>query len=318
MFFNYGSLKLKLTLCITTYNRCAYLEELLQTIRAQTFKDFHIIILDNASSQDYQGMLKRFNDLDIEHIRHEKNIGPVKNGFLAFGFHFRSPYHIVFHDDDLMHPRFLEWEIQILEENQKVLFVASIFQGFQDGQTPPFHLWENASGRYEIYDDVSQIARVLLQGAPLHFGSVMYRSSALDGAEFDNVRFSNIADRPFLIEIARKGSCALIHDPMVLYRMHPSQDSKTDVLTEDNVIELNVNYRNCFPDNWDEADRNLFLWNSTNNLLDSYNRLSGNKRSNLWEFIKKCRDRGVMDFRFLDTLGMKAIHQALINWQDQL
>ena len=184
-----------LTICVPTYNRPEYLEQCLESILAQSFQDYRVIILDNASERDYSVALANFQDPRIHYTRNERNIGAAGNIAKAFREYRQTKYLMVFHDDDLMHPRLLEYEVAILDEADDVQFVASQMMWFV-GQPPPFPA--DVSSHHVVFQTASDFAQALLRGAPLNFGSVVYRSSALSGGELDLARFSIIADRAIM------------------------------------------------------------------------------------------------------------------------
>ena len=228
---------------ITTFDRPDYLEECLASVEPQTLAEFRLVVLDNASTADYSGVLDRFRGLPVGYIRNETNIGAAGNFGRRYRRYSDSKYLVVFHDDDLMHPRMLEWQFGLLESDPDIQFVSTELGAFDDGDAPPRAIWENVSPETDVYNNQSDLARSLLGSGSLCFGSTMYRSSALKQIGPDDGRFGIIGDRPFLLDLARLGKSALIRAPLVLYRHHPGQDTKTGSLTAQNLIELMRAYR---------------------------------------------------------------------------
>lgn len=60
---------------IPTYNRPEQLRRAISSVLAQTYQNFEIIIVDDASSVDVAMITGEFNDKRITYIRHEKNKG---------------------------------------------------------------------------------------------------------------------------------------------------------------------------------------------------------------------------------------------------
>lgn len=65
----------KVSVVIPTYNRAHLLGRAIQSVLDQTYRDFEIIIVDDASSDNTEEVVKGFNDERIQYIRHEKNKG---------------------------------------------------------------------------------------------------------------------------------------------------------------------------------------------------------------------------------------------------
>jgi len=146
---------------------------------------------------------------------------------------------------------------------------------------------ENIRLDIEVYDDLGALARSFLGSSGLCFGSTMYRSSALMQIRFDEERFGIIWDRPFLLDLARPGKSAVIRTPLVLYRRHPGQDTKTGALTAQNLIELMRAYRAVLPRHWSRADQQLFYGHARVFLNRyGYARLAPDQRNGAFTFIR--------------------------------
>lgn len=300
-----------LTICIPCYNERGYLTECLQSILSQSFRDFEILIVDDASDQDYPETLRQFNDGRIKYMRNDTNIGAMKNILKAIEYASESRYCMAFHEDDLMGPGLLEWEVSILESDEEILFVGTEMLFFDSHVDLPAQA-ALTDPQYEVYDHVSEFARRLMQGAPLNFGSVMYRNSARKQVHADYSRYNTLCDRPFLCTLAKRGKCAFIREPLVYYRTHGPKDLRGENLTEANLIELFRFYRSCLPSDFNKDDMALFYRYSTNNLLDSYVRLKKGHRSSLPRFVRKCVRSGVFHPLFIDKRGISALKRWAI------
>ncbi|MBI2775679.1 MAG: glycosyltransferase family 2 protein [Chloroflexi bacterium] len=280
---------------ITTFDRPDYLGECLASVAAQTLHGFRLVVLDNASAADYLDVLDRFRDMRITYIRNDTNLGPAGNIEKAMRSYSDSEFVVVFHDDDLMHPNMLEWQYDLLESDPTLQFVSTELAAFDDGVPPPRHAWEGVTPITEIYHDRADLARSLLEGGGLCFGSTMYRSSVLNMVGLDESRFGIIWDRPFLLDVARHGKTALIRAPLVLYRHHPGQDTNRGKLSASNLIELMRSYRDAFPTNWAPGDQELFYRHSVYFLIHyGYSRLAPDDRVGTATFIRRCIRSGVL------------------------
>jgi glycosyltransferase involved in cell wall biosynthesis len=286
------------TVVVTTFERPDYLAECLASIERQTLSGFRVVVLDNASEADYSGVIERFRSLSVSYVRNETNRGSVGNIEKALREHAHSPYVVVFHDDDLMHPRMLESELAVLEGDPTIQFVATELAAFDDGQPPP-ETPIDLDLPVEIYATETDLARSLLGAGGLCFPSTMYRSSVLPRIEFHQERFSVICDRPFLLDAARFGKTALIRAPLVSYRHHPGQDTHTGSLTAEHLIALMKRYRAALPRKWSRADQELFYAHARYFLAEyGYTRrLAPDERIGAIAFVRKCLRNGVLRFR---------------------
>jgi glycosyltransferase involved in cell wall biosynthesis len=100
------------------YNGCPYLEPALQSLMAQTFGDWRLLIADNCSTDDTEDICRRYADADnrISYVRHTENKGA--------GFNFRyvldaanGEFFMWAAADDVWEPEFLQTLIQLLDAN---------------------------------------------------------------------------------------------------------------------------------------------------------------------------------------------------------
>lgn len=112
----------KVDVFLPTYNRAGFLEEMITSILQQTFKNFNLIILDNASTDNTIGVVNKFKDSRLYYLKSEEN----SREFLNFPFKIvKSKYFVIVHDDDTLEPNFLAHQIPILEGDQEIIMIAS-------------------------------------------------------------------------------------------------------------------------------------------------------------------------------------------------
>ncbi|MCG2816447.1 MAG: glycosyltransferase family 2 protein [Candidatus Aminicenantes bacterium] len=62
---------------IPTYNREAFICRAIDSVRTQTFNDWELIIVDDASSDKTESVINNYDDNRIISIKHNKNFGPA-------------------------------------------------------------------------------------------------------------------------------------------------------------------------------------------------------------------------------------------------
>lgn len=121
---------MKLTACITTFNRPEFLEESLRSLCNQTNKDFQILILDNESDPATERVVLNLkkNQKNLNYIRHklmpiseQRNfaLNIVETNYLGF-----------LDDDDYWHKNKVQEFFNFLEENNQK-DVALWYSGFR-------------------------------------------------------------------------------------------------------------------------------------------------------------------------------------------
>lgn len=296
----------KLTIVVPTYNRPDYLAECLESIAAQTYRDFGLIVLDNASTEEYSAVLERFESLGIEYIRNPENIGAIRNISKARELAAQSTYHMVFHDDDLMHPRMLEWQVAMLDSHPGMVWVATECVPFT-GAAGALSESADTGPDLEVMDSPQELVRRFLENVPLNFGSVMFRTAAGGEVEFDFETFEIIADRVLLCDIASRGSVGLIREPLVLYRHHAAQDSHNPVFRERHALALMEHYQALLPSPLSDDDRALVQHHSTNYLLHARAAVAPENRLRFAELVDEARGKGLFRWSAIDGQGVAAL-----------
>ena len=71
----------KISIGMPIYNGASYIDQAINSVLNQTFKDFELIISDNASTDNTENICKKYLSLDnrIHYLRQKKNIGGINN-----------------------------------------------------------------------------------------------------------------------------------------------------------------------------------------------------------------------------------------------
>lgn len=132
------------TVLMNAYNSAEFLEETLQTVRAQTFEDWEIVFWDNASTDGTPDIAKAFGD-KLRYFRAEKHtsLGEARNFALAKV----QTELVAFLDcDDLWEPNKLMLQVALFQTNPKLGLASTdtvMFCGKKElnrtfeGQVPP-------------------------------------------------------------------------------------------------------------------------------------------------------------------------------------
>ena len=94
---------------LPVYNGSPYLKELIESVLAQSFGDFELVISDNASEDDTEEVCQYYarGDKRVRYHRNPENIGLIRNYNRVFEISIAPYFKWVAHDD-LYGPRYLE------------------------------------------------------------------------------------------------------------------------------------------------------------------------------------------------------------------
>ncbi|WP_448540257.1 glycosyltransferase family 2 protein [Roseiflexus sp.] len=116
----------RVSIGLPVYNGERYLASALESILAQTFGDFEVIISDNASTDATPEICRAYTARDprVRYVRHEINRGAAWNFNHAFGLA-RGVYFKWHAHDDLLEPTFLERCVAALDRDPQVVLAFS-------------------------------------------------------------------------------------------------------------------------------------------------------------------------------------------------
>ena len=120
----------KISVLLPIYNtNPKYLKECIESILNQTFTDFELIILNDASTNNLDDIVNSFNDKRIRYYKNETNLGITKtrNKLLSLA---EGKYIAICDHDDISVPERFEKEYNFLEQNPKYSIVSGWIETF--------------------------------------------------------------------------------------------------------------------------------------------------------------------------------------------
>lgn len=223
----------KVSICLPTYNRSHFLTYAVQSVFAQTYQDWELIICDDGSTDNTPEIVQQWQDSphlgQIIYLRQEHNIGRSKNmqaGFRAA----RGEYFIKFDDDDALTPEFLTKTVEILASNIEVDFVCTNHWIIDSqGQRNKDATFANSQrwGKDKLSPGIIiDLLRETLQYQSLQVGSTLFRKSCLDQVEFMRPEADGCEDFDLLVRLAIANFQGyFLPDYLMEYRFHNAQSS---------------------------------------------------------------------------------------------
>ena len=211
-------MKPKISVIMSVYNSEKFLNESIQSILNQTFKDFEFIIIDDCSTDNSLKIIKRYADLDdrIKLINNNKNIGLTKS--LNKEIKIAQGKYIARQDaDDISLPERFKKQFTFLEENENVFLLGSGSisineKGIKRGIFKPLIFFE-------------KIAKTLPYKNCIHHPSVMFRN--LKEYLYREKFFYSQDYDLYLRLLSNNKRFANIKEPLIKYRINPNAISWT-------------------------------------------------------------------------------------------
>ncbi|OLT20682.1 hypothetical protein BJF78_35230 [Pseudonocardia sp. CNS-139] len=112
------------SVCIPVYKGERFLAETIKSVLDQTYRDFELVVLDNASPDESGNIARSFNDPRIRVERNPSTLSQPDNWNRVVELS-RGPLVKVVCADDLLHPRCLEYQVAPMEADPGLALVAS-------------------------------------------------------------------------------------------------------------------------------------------------------------------------------------------------
>jgi len=206
------------SVCVPTFNRATYLAQCLESILQQTFTDFELIVIDNASTDETPSVVAEISDSRLRYYRNPTNIGQIRN--VNRGLALASGEYIcVCHDDDVYTPDILRREVEVMSDHPGVVLVHTAVWSLSDsGIVQGIH---RVNRRDYIMKSHEGFLRYLMLGHDIVFSTVMVRRACYQRVGSFNPNYL-CADFEMWLKLALQGDIAYLAEPLAGYRMHAS------------------------------------------------------------------------------------------------
>ena len=199
---------------MTAYNRERYIADAIESVLAQQFQDFELVITDNQSTDGTLAVARRYADADprIRVFLNERNLGQFGNRNRAAG-HARADL-LKYHDsDDVLYPHCLDVMVSTMQLEPTAAAALSFGRTWPGGPCPMLLSPELAYAR-------EFLGHGIFQCGP---GGAIIRKSAFDAV--GGFRDEGLhADYLLWLTLARRFPVALIPADLFWYRQHEQQE----------------------------------------------------------------------------------------------
>lgn len=214
------------TIGMTTYNRGkTYLRLTLDSLLSQTYKNFQLIISDNASTDNTEEICREYTEKDdrVIYFKQKHNIGYVNNVNFLITLA-RGKYFLRACDDDLYAPKFLETCVNLLEGNPKAIAAGTNFVEFSDSHvTDPHNPTLFYPSSRSLYQRLKQyILFAESDGKEMFIYCALWRREAVEDFFFKHYSFGwDYQDMSFVFKGLTKGTLEFCKDILFGKRARP-------------------------------------------------------------------------------------------------
>jgi glycosyltransferase involved in cell wall biosynthesis len=211
----------KVTVGIPTFNRSGFLRESMASVLSQSFRDFRLLVCDNASEDDTPDVVASFADPRITYSRSDRNIGMIGNFNRVIELA-DTEFLVLLPDDDILYPDYLSSVVSVLERYPNV-GVAHTACDLIDGES---RVIERGRALMPTREPVSveprdrYLERSMRLTWTVCWPSALFRTSAIVAADGLRVDEEPLADVPLLMRIALDWDFAYLSESLVGFRLH--------------------------------------------------------------------------------------------------
>ena len=286
------------TIGVPTYNRHDLLRETLNSILAQDFIDFEVIVGNDYTDEELSGEMIGISDPRIRYVNHPQNLREVGNMNalldMASGRYFTWLF-----DDDLHEPGYLATAYQFLTDND---FPPALFSSFRQLRG------ENGFSPREVTLSKHRLltGREFLREYFAGHVKIVSTSGLFDTSELKNVvggveelcgsTIGVYCEYLFLVRCALLGRIAYLDAPFVVMRLHSDSWSQSNLQLNKFREAGQPLVKRCA-----DVFRNQYL------AADLYSNLLGISKLHLYSFAYKSAKHEIA----LNKFGIGAAYRAI-------
>ncbi|MDI5898170.1 glycosyltransferase family 2 protein [Flavobacterium yafengii] len=225
--------KPKITVLLPVYNCELYVQMAVESILNQSYADFELLIIDDASTDATVAILKRFDDARIQLIEKPVNSGYTNS--LNYGLQLAKGEYIARMDgDDISNPSRFAQQIAFLDVHPEVVVCGTSYKIIGNDK------------RIELPETHDAIKIGLLWGNCISHPSVMIRKKVLDdyAIQYDTSR-EPAEDYDMWVRLLSLGKMHNLQEVLFEYRLYGNQVSrkraeeqkKNDVLAKFEMLD---------------------------------------------------------------------------------
>lgn len=206
---------------LPVYNGENYLSIAIESVLAQTYRDFELIICDNTSTDSTPAICARYaaQDPRVRYHRNPRNIGAAPNFNLTVKLISPSvEYFKWISHDDTMTPDFLERTVRILDDNPEIVLCTSLM-GIIDAHGRQISVYDSALHATLTSDRPSdRFADCIIKRHNNYDTYGLIRCSAFTDSLLMPSYFEG--ERTTLVELSLRGKFIQIPEPLFAVREH--------------------------------------------------------------------------------------------------
>ena len=205
------------SIIMNCYNGSKYLDEALQSIINQTYKNWELIFWDNLSNDNSKEIFKKYNDKRFKYFLADKHtvlyearnlaIKKVKGEFIAF-----------LDTDDIWFKDKLEEQVKLFSDKN----IGLVYGNYWRFNSKHFFKKKKLARSLELPS--GKITNILLQRYFIGMLTVVLRKDYINTKDkIFNTKFDMLADMDFVLRFSKQWEFDCVQKPVAVSRQHQNQ-----------------------------------------------------------------------------------------------
>lgn len=200
----------RVVISMLLFNKADFLAQSIESILAQTFNHFRLLLIDDGSTDATPEVAGWYEAIDsrVAYVRNSRRKGMIENwryGLELAGKRYPEiPYFAWASDHDILHPKWLEEAVAVLDASPDVVLVYPQRVQISDGS----ELVAFSSWRFDTRGIDRPLVRLIRTVVNMSAGSMMYGLFRREALSPRMLHFTYLPDRLFLSELALYGQFA--------------------------------------------------------------------------------------------------------------
>ncbi len=203
----------RVTIVMAVYNAAPFLREAIASVLAQTFRDFELIVVDDASTDDSLAILKSLDDPRIRILTHPTNQGASRSRNDAI-VAARGTLIAIMDADDICAPTRLEEQVAFLDTHPAAGLVGcAVYDNVDAGGAV---LYTSV-----LPEDNAEVQLALMEAWCFLHSSITFRKNLHETVGGYRTAFEPVEDHDFALRVAERAQAFNHGQRLVTYRLNP-------------------------------------------------------------------------------------------------
>jgi glycosyltransferase involved in cell wall biosynthesis len=238
----------KVSVIVPTYNYARFIDACLESIFAQRYRNFEVIVVDDGSTDGTKEAIGKYRESIVYIYQENRGLPAARNTGIRAA---RGEFLAFLDSDDLWLPDKLEEQLNVMSRSQRMGIIFSDASAF-DGEKM---LRESILKEEKIC--TGSCFRRLFMGNYLVMPTVVIRKACLEKSGLFDESLMVTADYDLWLRISAHYEIGFVDKVLALYRVHPSNMSKDFCRLLEDEIQTVQKIVKLYPDRVREFGRDL-------------------------------------------------------------